>query len=481
MRNSSTSNRTRRTPALLALALLGGTLALGAAAGRIADPAPLGREPAKRFEATSSGPVHFSGHLDRSAVLAGGDGIVRIELALRADATGAASPARLPTDLIVVLDRSGSMAGEKIAHARAAIRALVDRLGPEDRFSLVTYASAAELRVPLGDVTPAARGDWLASVDSLLPGGGTNLSAGLDLALATLDGARRAGRSPRVVLISDGLANQGDVSREGLRARAVRSATGESPLSAVGVGLDFDEELMASLADAGTGNFYYLESAVGLSEVFASELATARETVAAAVTIRFAPAAGVELVEAAGYPIDRAADGARLLRPGTLFAGQERRLWATLRVAPSGDPTQPLGDFSVSYRAGAGEAELTFSETPSVRRVAAEGDFYAGIDRSGWSRAVVVEEYNRLQREVAADVKRGRSEKAREKIALYDRAVRAVNQHVGSAEVERQLDEAKRLAGQVEALAASPAVERERAVKQLQADAVLRSRPGSTK
>ncbi len=480
MSNPVPSKPHRRSLLLVALVLLGATVAAGTT-GRIPKPGPTGASTTRSFAAASAGPVHFTGHLDRNAILQGGDGIVRIELSLRAEGAEDAAVLRLPTDLIVVLDRSGSMAGDKIVHARAAIHALIEQLGSEDRFSLVTYSNSADLRVALGAATPDARRQWLASVDSLHPGGGTNLAAGLDLGIATLEGARRAGRSPRVILISDGLANQGDVSHEGLRARATRAAAGEYALSAVGVGLDFDEELMASLADAGTGNFYYLETAVDLSEIFASELATARETVASGVTIRFVPAAGVELVEAAGYPIERAPDGARLIRPGPLFAGQDRRLWASLRVPSSGDGAQPLGTFGVSYRAGGEKADLAFSEIPRVERVAAEGDFYAGIDRSRWARAVVVDEYNRLQRDVAADVKRGRSDEARERISQYDRTVRAMNQHIASPEVEKQLEEAKALVGEVDALAAAPATERERAVKQLQAEAVAGARPGSTK
>ena len=82
------------------------------------------------------------------------------------------------------------------------------------------------------------------------------MSSGLDAAFAMIDVARTGGRTPRVVLISDGLANQGDASREGLVGRAARAARGEYALSTVGVGADFDEGLMAALADAGTGNFH---------------------------------------------------------------------------------------------------------------------------------------------------------------------------------------------------------------------------------
>jgi Ca-activated chloride channel family protein len=425
--------------------------------------------------------VHFSGHLDRGAILTRGDGVVRMELALRADDAPEAAPVRMPTDLVVVLDRSGSMQGAKLEHARAAIRALLDRLGPQDRFAFVTYSDAAELRLPLSPATSEARSAWLATVDGIGVGGGTNLAAGLDLGLGTVDAARRAGRAPRVILISDGLANQGDVSREGLRGRAARAAAGEYALSTVGVGADFDEELMALLADTGTGNFYYLENTVNLAEIFASELATARETVASAVTIRFAPEGGVELVDAAGYPIERGRDGAFLVRPGTLFAGQERRFWATLRVPLAGPATQTLGAFRVSYRSGGEPVELAFSETPRIARVVGEADFYARLDRERWSSGVVVDAYNRLKREVAADLKLGRANEAREKISQYEEKIGSMNQQVRSEAVRQQLEEADALAKQVGVAAAAPPAERARAAKDLQSTALDAARPGAKK
>ncbi len=71
-----------------------------------------------------------------------------------------------------------------------------------------------------------------------------------------------------MVLISDGLANQGDTTREGLLRRAGESAGLTAPLTAIGVGVDFDENLMGALADSGGGNFYFLRDAVALAQVF---------------------------------------------------------------------------------------------------------------------------------------------------------------------------------------------------------------------
>ena len=112
---------------------------------------------------------------------------------------------------------------------------------------------------------------------TIVPDGGTNMSSGLDLGLDTIDRMRASGRTSRAILISDGLANQGDATPEGLLRRAGRAARGEYVLTTVGVGADFNEYLMSALADAGTGNYYYLNRSDDLGSVFAREFDAARD------------------------------------------------------------------------------------------------------------------------------------------------------------------------------------------------------------
>jgi len=103
-----------------------------------------------------SGLVSLKARVDRTAVLQGGDGNVRLELILTArDIEG--RKVSVPTDLLVVLDRSGSMQGEKLEQGRAAIRELIRQLGAKDRFALVTYSYEAELTIALERATKQRR------------------------------------------------------------------------------------------------------------------------------------------------------------------------------------------------------------------------------------------------------------------------------------------------------------------------------------
>jgi Ca-activated chloride channel family protein len=451
MEASDKQLRGRSVRWLVVGALVAATAAAGAVTrgkGSAPDGADRGM---KRFAASSAKPVSFRGTLDKTAVRVGGAPAVRMEIEIGGEATDGASTTRLPTDLVVILDRSGSMSGDKIEHARQAIGELIGRLGPEDRFALVTYSNDASLTIAPAAADDRARGAWMEAVAAVQPDGGTNLSSGLDLAMETIERARVAGRIPRAILISDGLANQGDATPEGLRNRATRAARGEFMLTTVGVGADFNEYLMRALADAGTGNYYYLQNGSDLGDVFAGEFAAARATVASALEVSIEPGPGVTVVDAAGYPLERSGDRVTF-RPGALFAGQERRIWVTLSVPNASAGDHALGRFTLAYSRGGERSTLAFDETPRVASVANDDDFYARVDRSAWTRSVVVDGYNKMQEEVAREVKEGRRDEALKKVREFRAENEPLNARLQSAEVAQKLDSLGKLEADVDSV-----------------------------
>jgi Ca-activated chloride channel family protein len=447
--------RGRRTPLWIAIGLLALTVGVGAA--RFAPHAlPIGGgndpgvTPTQGFMAPGGGKVHFSGELDKTAVLAGGDGLVRMELSIRGEAGGGSAVSRMPSDLVVVLDQSGSMAGEKIHHARAAIHQLISALGREDRFALVSYSVDAWTTIPLSGMSDGARNRWRSVVDGISTGGGTNLASGLDMGLGIVDGSPVGERVPRVILISDGLANQGDTSLSGLRNRARRAALGEYTLTTIGVGDDFDEQLLAMLADAGTGNYYYIETGADLARIFSDEFETARESVARGLAVRIHPAEGVEVIDAAGYPLERGAEGETVFRPGTLFAGQHRRIWVTLRTRWDSEGTRELARFGLEYSEGEERKSLHFDEVPRIATVVDEGVYYSSVDPESWSRSVIVDQYNDLRRKVAREMKAGDAAAAKRRIEAFREKTEAMNAQIGSAPVAEQLEELDGLESEVD-------------------------------
>jgi Ca-activated chloride channel family protein len=234
-----------------------------------------------------------------------------------------------------VIDRSGSMSGAKLALARQAVVTAVERLLPTDRFAVVAYDDRIDVVV---ETTPASREaksmavDRLRSIDAR---GSTNLGEGWlrgaeQVAAAQVGGAA-GGAVNRVLLLTDGLANQGItdpaalVGHAGeLRARGVTTTT-------FGVGEDFDEQLLQSMADAGGGHFYFIADAAQIMDQIASEVGELLDVVARDATIEItAPdGLGVAVDGLSRFPVE--SRGNRwLVRLGDLVA--EQRLEVVLRV-----------------------------------------------------------------------------------------------------------------------------------------------------
>ncbi len=419
------------------------------ATGGLGSLGGLGTVGALSIATPASNGVGFTATLDRSSVMVGQDGEVRAELVITAP-TEAASIERRDTDLVVVLDRSGSMQGDKLANSRDAVSELISQLGVRDRFALVTYSDEAGVLVPLAFADARNKASWQSTVSNVKADGYTNMSAGMDRAFDLVESSRAAGRAARVVLLSDGLPNLGDASPDGLFRRATRAPRGEYVMSAIGVGEDFNEFLMTRLADAGTGNYHFLADGADLGRIFANELSTARSTVASNVAVSIRPAANIAVVDASGYPLDKQASGDIVFRPGILFSGQERRIWVTFRVRADNEGTIDLGDVQLSWNRDGASHSLALASRPSVTAVASKDAYYGSIDKDNWERSVVTEEYNELKTRVSRAVSNGRKDEAMGYLRDYRSKNAEANSYVQSAAVDDNLSQLDGLQEEIE-------------------------------
>jgi len=384
--------------------------------------------------------------LDRGAVTRGGDGLVRMEVAIKADDNAAGT--QVDSDFVVVLDRSGSMFGERLAQAQSSVIALLESLSPRDRFGLVSYDDTAQVLVPLSAADDAARLRWRKLVSEIAVGGSTNMSDGLDRGLALLQGARQSGRAGRLILLSDGHANTGDATPEGLRARGRRAAQHELVVSTVGIGNGFNEYLMTQIADAGTGNYHYLSDSSQLAAILDRELSSTRSTVASGVGVRIAHAGGVQVIDAAGYPLTSDASGTSF-QVGSLFAGQERRVWVSLRVPAEREAELSLGKVELAYTEAGQRKHTETDRALAVRCVNDDDAALASIDKGAWERAVAQEEWGRVREQVARAVHEGKREAAIQSLNTYRTQYSTLNAKLGSAAVDGSLNESKTLEQQV--------------------------------
>jgi Ca-activated chloride channel family protein len=232
------------------------------------------------------------------AKLAPTGGPVHLRLTLRSTTEAPAARPRLSVHL--VLDVSGSMRGDAIVRAREAARALFDKLAPTDDFSLVTFSSDAEVKVPDGPV--GTRREWIRkTISEIIEGGGTNIGRGLELGYAQATTKGIPEDAVRVVLLlSDGRANAGITNSDQLARMALDAFQQGIQTSSFGLGADYDGELMSSIARDGAGGYYYLRDPEQLSPALSTELDKRLDPVATAVEVRVRLRKGVELLRVYG-------------------------------------------------------------------------------------------------------------------------------------------------------------------------------------
>jgi Ca-activated chloride channel family protein len=228
--------------------------------------------------------------------------------------------ARPPAGVALVLDRSGSMDGSKIAMARTAVEHAVRLLAPTDELAVVCYDDQVDTVLARTHASAEAKQlalDRLARIDAR---GSTNLEGGWTRGAEELRPATADVR--RVLLLTDGLANQGVVDPQALAATAARLRAQGITTSTFGVGADFDEQLLARLAAEGGGHFYFIEQPRQIPDLLASELGETLEVVARDAVFEITAEGGVDL-----GVLNRAdaelAPGVLRVRLGDLVADQE--------------------------------------------------------------------------------------------------------------------------------------------------------------
>jgi len=388
----------------------------------------------------AQGALTVDAHLVQDKVLRGSDGIVTLAVTLTApEANFRETDARHAVDLVVVLDRSGSMKGRKITDARRAVLRLMDTLSPQDRLALVAYDNTAAPLSGLLPMTASNRRELATVISGIQPGGGTNLGGGLAAGLAIFSATAPGEQHRKLILISDGLANQGITDPQALGRMAAKDLAQDWVVSTVGVGNDFNEHLMTTLADHGAGNYYYLENPAAFAAVFEREYHHAAAAAASGVAISIPVHKGIRLIDAGGYPIENK-DGRATFNPGDLRFGQTRTLYLSFKVPTETTHEIALTGFQVRYRSDEGQVTTTLPEAFSVACVENAEDVMASIRKDAWAGKVLQEDYGRLKEAVADAIRSGDEQRAMQRIQSYRQEKAAVNQVLASPRVAENLE-----------------------------------------
>jgi Ca-activated chloride channel family protein len=202
---------------------------------------------------------------------------------------------RPPLNLALVIDRSGSMAGQKLSYARKAARSLAGELTARDRLAIVAFDGEVQVVVPSRTVDSPL--PFIQAINSIEEGGTTALFDGwLAGALQVAEHLDPTGLN-RVLLLSDGQANEGLTDAGAIAEKVAGLNQRGVSTSAFGLGAGFDEDLMGAIAAAGDGTLAQIESPAQLADLYASELQGLATTIGRRVSIGIRPQNGAELVD----------------------------------------------------------------------------------------------------------------------------------------------------------------------------------------
>lgn len=238
---------------------------------------------------------------------------------------------RAPLNLSLVLDRSGSMAGDKIDYAKRAAKFLVDQLDNEDYLSIINYDDRVEV-TSRGQAVKNKEVLKLA-IDRISDRGSTNLSGGMLEGYAQLKQTKKEGYVNRVLLLTDGLANAGITDPQELKRLVGKKYNEEElALSTFGLGADYNEDLLTLLAETGRANYYFIDSPDKIPGLFARELKGLLSVVAQNALVQINIPEGLHCEKVYGYPYE-VKDNKLYVKFNDIYANDEKVILIKLKAA----------------------------------------------------------------------------------------------------------------------------------------------------
>ncbi len=261
-------------------------------------------------------------------------------------AMGAAmAQVQVPLNLSLVLDKSGSMQGKKIANLREAAKLVVDRLGPQDTISIIAFSDRKYVIAPSQLV--ADKTELMRQIDRIRDGGGTAISGGMKLGLAELDKALAPDRVSRMLLLTDG---QTFGDEEACKKLGKQAGSRGIVVNALGLGDDWNEDLLDDVAEASGGKADFIDSPDKILDFFRQAVQSMQDTVVQNAQMIMRLANGVTprqiwqvlpMISNLGYkPLS---DRDIQVTLGELERGQPRSLLVELLISP-----RPAGRYRIA-------------------------------------------------------------------------------------------------------------------------------------
>ncbi len=265
------------------------------------------------------GLVFLDADLGHEQVMAdlGGEMLARVRVR-----TGDFQPGeRAPLNLALVIDTSGSMLGDPIDKARDAAVAVVDMMRDGDFLSVVAFGTEPELLLESTEVDRGALNELREKIAEMEASGTTDMAGGLQMAWAQVLQHRTGETIDRMVLLGDGVPNDPNP----ILPMATQAGQHQIPIAALGLGLEYDEQLMGQIAELSHGNFTYVEDAEQVASVFQQQVLAVEQMLARNVVLHLQPGPGVEIAEVLGQDTPGGGGGLQLAL-GDLSEGDVREV-----------------------------------------------------------------------------------------------------------------------------------------------------------
>jgi hypothetical protein len=255
---------------------------------------------------------------------------------------------RAPVDIIVALDTSGSMRGEKLMLCKETLKLLLRELGPNDRFGLITFGSTAIVQIPVRNITIENKQASITKIQSICVSGQTNLSGGIGLAAQEMNSIKKPNEVRSLFLLTDGHANKGVIDKSGIvqLTNGCLSAPDEKhtersiPIHCFGYGSDHDGDLLRDISQTNEGGtYYFVGDDSDVSSAFGDALGGVLSVVAQNITITvIAPVDGFEkhgnsLVKIYHENAEKMADGSYKINIVDLYAEESRDILFEVSLA----------------------------------------------------------------------------------------------------------------------------------------------------
>ncbi|MGA1035528.1 MAG: vWA domain-containing protein [Ilumatobacteraceae bacterium] len=316
--------------------------------------------------------LHTSLSFDRDIVAIHEDDVVHLLVDLTASESSALE--RPAVDAVFVLDRSGSMAGDPLDAVKAACDRVVGMTDANDRIGIVTFDSTVDVVLQLDrhDTIAARR-----AISRISARGMTNLSAGWLKALDMLNRSPRQDAIRRIIILTDGHANEGLTDRDALAGMVAGGRTHGVTTSVIGFGDGYDEVLAGTLANQGGGNDYWCAGPDNAPEVFDAEFGGLAQVAAQNITIDFMPSAQVAVCEVLNdFRTAEHADGTTTIDVGDIYASETRSVVIRLSLRPVlTTGAVHVGDLNLSWAAIGDQMALHSVSLPVDIRADVPGAF----------------------------------------------------------------------------------------------------------